>query len=82
MRGPPNCAMPLTVIAGPATAVTNRAELMAPRELDAQLVQPAVAHRRDRLDRRRVHAVVKSVARSVVVRPPPMFDSEKFLNRR
>ena len=25
---------------------------------------------------------VKSVARSVVVNPPPMFDSEKFLNRK
>ena len=40
MRGPPNWAMPVTVIAGPSTAVGDgRAELVPPRVLHAQLVQ-------------------------------------------
>ena len=82
MRAPPNSAMPVTVIAGPSTDMPWRAELVAPRVLHAQLVQHACCRCVDTscAEAESIRSV-KSVARSVVVRPPPMFDGEKFLKQ-
>jgi hypothetical protein len=54
----------------------RRAELMPPRVLDAKLIQRRSANRGDDLTGWESIRSVKSVARSVVVRPPAMFEGE------
>ncbi len=83
MRGPPKFATPVTVIAAPSAAVSESVRNWCRRaywtrsslNLSLPMVEMSCA------DAESMRSV-KSVARSVVVRPPAMFDSEKFLNRK
>ena len=80
IRAPPNSALPDTVTAGPSTempCVRNWCRRAYCTRSSFSIEPPIVDTTCADVESIRS---VKSVARSVVVSPPPMFDGERFLN--
>jgi hypothetical protein len=79
-RAPPKLALPATVIAGPSTeipCVRNWCRRAYCTRSSFSMLPPIVDTSWADVESMRS---VKSVARSVVVSPAPMFDGERFLN--